>query len=407
MKFLLAGALAGLMAGAAVSGGDWPQWRGPNRDGLSAETVSLEWPAAGPEILWRAQVSTGFSSVAIVGERVYTMGNSNHTDQVWCLDSKTGKALWRHEYPARLDPQYYEGGPSATPTVRDGRAYTLSKWGSVFCFDAASGAVVWNRNLWESGIASNRWGFAGSPLVWEDLLILNAGTAGTALDLKTGAIAWTSGTNVAGYASPVLFKMGERQGVLIFAADDLVAVEPRTGRELWRRPFKSDYHANITDPLVVGDRILISSFSRGAELLELDKNGEPRVVYVTRELKSHMAPGILLGEHLYFFHGQAKTKNDFRCFDIPKGEVAWKQPEPAFGTMIMASGALIILTEKGDLVAGIPSPEGFKERARAHVVEGLCWTPPALANGFLYARTATGALVCVDLRPAPSPPSKE
>lgn len=401
----MAGVLACLATLAPTQGADWPQWRGPNRNGISAEAVSVAWPAAGPEIVWRTLVSTGFSSIAISGGRLYTMGNSNNTDIVWCLDAKSGKPLWRHDYPARLDPQYYEGGPGATPTVYSNHVYTISKWGSVFCLESTNGAVVWRKDLWESGIRSNRWGFAGSPLVYVDLLILNAGPAGTALDLKTGQITWSSGTNVAGYASPTVFKQGGKDVVLIFAQDFLVAVEPRTGKELWRRPFKTSYDTNNTDPLPVGEDILISSFSRGAELLRPKTDAEPEVLYATKELKNHLSPGIPVGEYLYAFHGEAKFKTDFRCLHLPTGAVKWSQPEPAFGSMIRASNALLILTDKGDLIAGIPSPEAFKELARAHVLQGLCWTPPALADGFVYARSATGTLVCVDLRPgvAPSP----
>lgn len=406
MKLLLAGLLACLVTCAPAGGADWPQWRGPNRNGISAEAVNVTWPAAGPEIVWRTLVGTGFASISIAGGRVYTMGNSNNTDLVWCLDARNGKPLWCHEYPARLDPQYYEGGPGSTPTIHSNRVYTISKWGTVLCLEATNGAVVWRKDLWDSGIRSNRWGFAGSPLVWNDLLILNAGTAGTALNLKTGEIAWSSGTNVAGYASPTLFKQGDKEMVLVFAKDFLAAVDPRTGKELWRRPFKTSYDTNNTDPLPLGDRILISSFSRGTELLRPKPDAEPEVLYATKELKNHLSPGIPVGDYLYAFHGEAKFKTDFRCLHWPTGEVKWTQPEPAFGSMIMASGVLLILTEKGDLIAGNPSPEGFKELARAHVLQGLCWTPPALANGFLYARSATGTLVCVDLRPGAAPMPK-
>ena len=167
-------------------GGDWPQWRGPNRDSVSPEIISTNWGADGPKVVWRACVGTGFSSVAVSEGRAYTMGNNTNDDTVWCFEAKTGKPLWKRSYPSRLDPQWYEGGPGATPTVDAGRVFTISKWGDVFCLDARTGKVVWQHDLKQDGLKPNRWGFEGSPLIWRDLVLLNAGAAGTALDRRTG-----------------------------------------------------------------------------------------------------------------------------------------------------------------------------------------------------------------------------
>ena len=157
---------------------------------------------------------------------------------------------------AQLGPQWYEGGPGSTPTVDSNRVFTISKWGDVFCLDAAKGTVLWQRDLRQDGVKPNRWGFAGSPLVWGDLVILNAGTAGIALDRSTGRIVWSNGTNAAGYASPTRFASGGRESVLIFAAKHLVALEPQSGRELWRQFWETDWDTNNTDPLVHGDEHL-------------------------------------------------------------------------------------------------------------------------------------------------------
>src|SRR5439155_24448445 len=121
-----------------------------------------------------------------------------------CLDARTGREIWRHTYDSPLGPQYYEGGPGSTPTVDGDRVFTISKWGDVFCLDAARGTMIWQRDLRHDGIKTNRWGFAGSPLIWHDLVILNAGSAGTALDRNTGRLVWCNGTNATGYASPTL-----------------------------------------------------------------------------------------------------------------------------------------------------------------------------------------------------------
>src|SRR5205085_903481 len=161
----------------------------------------------------------------VSGGRVYTMGNRHDQDTVWCWDTKSGRAIWKHTYAAKLGAVYYEGGPGSTPTVSGNTVFTISKWGDVFCFERATGKIVWHTDLRKEGIQTNRWGFAGSPLVRGKLVLLNAGSAGTALDVATGRIIWSNGTNATGYASPVTYRFAGGDAVLIFAAKHLVALE--------------------------------------------------------------------------------------------------------------------------------------------------------------------------------------
>jgi outer membrane protein assembly factor BamB len=402
MKFRLAVIGSSLLFVGVSRGADWPEWRGRHRDGISAESISTNWPAAGPKVLWRASVGTGFSSAAISSfGRVCTMGNADEKDTVWCFDALTGKLLWKHSYAAPLGPQYYEGGPGSTPTIYSNHVYTISKWGQVFCLEATNGAIRWQRDLRQEGIAPNRWGFAGSPLIWgplaQTLLILNAGGAGTALDVSSGRMVWSNGTNATGYASPVLVKSGDKEAVLIFAAKHLVAVEPATGRELWRHPWETGWDTNNPDPIVYDGSVFISSFSRGCALLSI-KEGKPVVGYDKEVLHNHLSPGVVVGEYLYSASGEAKKETDFRCIHLPTGEVKWAQKDLPTASVICAGGKLLVLTEKGELVLAEASPGGFKPMARAQVLGGLCWTPPALANGLLYVRNAKGELLCLDLR---------
>jgi outer membrane protein assembly factor BamB len=392
MKFLL-GVFAFLVI-VNLRAGDWPQWRGPNRNGISTEKVG--WPEGGPKTVWRAQVGTGFSSISVSKGRVYTMGNANEKDTIWCLDSANGKLIWQHTYNSALNPQYYEGGPGATPTVHDGKVFTISKWGDVFCLNAQKGTVIWERHLLKDGIHTNRWGFAGSPLIWKDLVILNAGSSGVALESATGRIAWMNGTNSAGYASPALFKSGDKDAVLIFAAKHLVAVDPQTGSELWRFPFETGYDTNNTDPIVHDDTIFISSYSHGCALVRI-KDGKPEAVYDTKVLFNNLSPGILMGDYVYVFNGEAKMKTDFRCIHLPTGELKWQRDDPAFGSVICTGGKLIIMSEKGELLLAEPSPAELKILGRSQVLGGVCWTPPTLVNGKIYVRNAKGDLVCVEL----------
>ncbi len=390
--------LAVLVASPALCA-DWPQWRGPNRDGISAEKINQDWAAEEPKVRWRAAVGFGFSSISVSQGRAYTMGNSKDQETIWCFDAVTGRELWSHAYPSKLGAVYHEGGPVSTPTVESNRVYTISKWGDVFCLDAAKGTVIWEHDLRHDGVISNRWGFAGAPLLWHDLVILNAGAAGCALERETGKLAWLNGTKPTGYASPTLCHLDGKECVLIFAAKHLVAVEPLTGHELWRYPWETGWDENSPDPLVCRNQIFVSSFTRGCGLLAV-KRGSPELIYDKKTLHNHLSPGILLGDDLYVFNGEAKQRTDFRCFNVPTGEVKWTQEEPAFGSLICAGGKLIVLSEKGELLTGEASPVEFKPLARAQVIGGLCWTPPALANGLLYVRNATGDLICLDLRAA-------
>src|ERR1044071_869326 len=400
MKFVAAIIAAFLLLCSLSRANDWPQWRGPNRDGISREKVSAQWPGDGPKIVWHALVATGFSAVSIADGRAYTMGNSNDQEIVWCLDALTGKSFWKHTYKSKLGAVYHDGGPVSTPTIQSNRVFTISKWGDVFCLDAANGAVIWEHDFRRDGVISNRWGFAGSPLLWGDLVILNAGGAGSALDRNTGDVVWQNGTKPTGYASPTLFHSGAKESVLIFAAKGLVAVEPGTGHELWRFPWETGWGPNNHDPLICRQQLCLSSLSRGCALLAV-QNKQPEVVYDKKTLYNHLCSGIVLGEYLYAFNGEATKATDLRCIHLPTGELQWTSKDPAFGSLICADGKLLILSEKGELLMADPSAAGFKPLARAQILSGLCWTPPVLANGLLYARNSRGDMVCLDLKAAP------
>jgi outer membrane protein assembly factor BamB len=378
---------------------DWPQWRGPERNGISPEkSILAQWPAEGPKILWKASVGTGFSSMSVADGRVYTMGNKEDRDTVWCFEAGTGKEIWKHTYTSDLGPKYYEGGPGSTPTVHEGRVYSISKWGDVFCLDAATGKVIWQHDLRkERDVKPNEWGFAGSALVYHDLIIFNAGAIGTAFDRETGKIVWANGTQVTGYASPKLVRLNGKEAVLIFGEKHLFAVEPKSGHELWRFPWETSYNNSNPDPIILGETILLSTYNRGAALLSV-KEDKPTVIYKTDELNQHLSPGVLLGEYLYTFTGQATHASDFICFHVPTGKVKWHEKGMGTGSVIAADNNLIIFSEKGELVLAEASPNAFKSLGKAHILGGRCWTSPALANGLLYVRNAKGDLACVDLR---------
>lgn len=373
---------------------DWPHWRGPDLNGISRETGwQTEWPADGPKVLWKAEVGIGFSSFSIANGRAYTMGNANDTDSVFCFDAATGKAIWKHYYPAPLDAKYYEGGTSATPTVDSGRVYTLSKRGAVYCLDAAKGNVIWTKPLAdELGAKMPTWGFAGSVLVEGDLLLVNVGGTGTALRKSDGKVVWSNGTDEAGYSTPVPINAGGQRAIVLFTKEHVAAVTVAEGKELWRYLWKTRYDVNAADPIMAGDQVFISSgYNRGASVIRIaGSSGEK--VWENRNMRNHFNSCVLWEGHLY-----GVDETELRCIVWETGEVKWGDRKFGKGSLMLADGKLIALSEKGELIVAPATPTEFKPLARAQVIGGKCWTTPVLSNGRIYCRNAAGDVVCVDV----------
>jgi outer membrane protein assembly factor BamB len=391
------------MAGpAALRAADWPNWRGPDHNGVSTETGWLDhWPTGGPKVAWKAQVGIGFSGFCVAGGRVYTAGNADETDTLFCFDAASGKLMWKYSYPAELGDKYFEGGPTATAAAEGGRVYFNSRWGDVFCFDAATGKVVWATQVQkESKFHVPDWGFAGSPLLYKNLVVLNMGEAGVALDKATGKIVWKSGRRDAGYSTPLPVPFNGRTIGLWANGDAYLAVDLETGKELWRVRWLTQGGINVADPLVKGDKVMISSgYGKGSELLKMNASGNPTVVWKNRELSTHISPGVLLGHYVYFDRGQASEGGPLACIDFDTGEQKWEYPHVGTGGLIAADGKLIAMTERGELLVGPASPDGFHPTAHAQVLGGKTWAPPVLANGRIYVRNAAGDVVCLDVHP--------
>jgi outer membrane protein assembly factor BamB len=379
---------------------DWPQWRGAHLDGISRDADWFDgWPPD-PKPAWSARVGIGFSSVAVVQGRVFTMGNKDDLDVVSCLDAETGRLIWAHSYPCPLEPRYYEGGPSATPTLRDGRVYTFSKQGHLFALAAADGGVLWSRNLGqELELELPEWGLAGSALVHDELIILNAGGAGTAVHKQTGEIAWTSNRARSGYATPVPFEYQGRTAVAIFSAKALVAIDPTNGRMLWEHPWESPRDINAADPIVSGDKIFISSES-GSALLRMREDGVTVVWNHRNIMRNYFNPSVLIDGHLYGIDGTTHRPTALTCLDFHTGEVRWSQPGFGSGALTAAGGKLIVL-DRGELIVVEAAPDRFKPLARGQVLGGKCWTVPVLAGGGIYGRNAAGHLVRIAIESAP------
>jgi len=379
---------------------DWPHWRGPQRNGVSAETGWLDqWPASGPPVAWKAAVGTGFSSFAVAGGRVFTMGHAGGQDTVFCLDAETGRTLWKHASPAALGDNLFEGGPTATPAVEGDRVYTLSRWGDVFCFEAATGKVQWSKNVQkEIGAPVPQWGFSGSPVPLDNRLLLNVGEAGLALEKATGKILWQSAKKEAGYSTPLPLQQGATRLALFSSGRAYSAVRLDTGTEAWHVRWLTEYGVNAADPILAGEQMFLSTgYGKGATLLRLGP-AAPVPVWKSKVLRTQLNAAVLVGAHVYGIDGDTGHKGGLRCVELATGTLKWAQPALGFGSVIAAGGRLLVLTAGGELVVGPASPDAFKATARATVLGGKCWTVPVLANGRLYCRNAAGDVVCLDLR---------
>jgi len=386
---ILVGGLSAYRSGALYAS-DWPNWRGADYNGISKETG---WNASkinsSTKPLWKASVGTGFSSIAVSNGRAYTMGNTNDEDTVYCLDAETGKAIWKHRYSAPLDSKNYEGGPSATPTVVDGKVYTISKKGKVFCLDAAKGDVIWQKEL---DVEIPKWGVAGSALVMDNMIIFNAGTRGIALNKSDGSVIWQNGKGAAGYATGVPYTADGKKCVAIFGANEASGLIAATGKEMWNLKWKTNYDINAADPIISGGKVFLSSgYNTGCGVFKIE-DGAVTEVWRNKNMRNHFNSCVLLDGHFYGF-----DEKTLSCLDLATGSQKWSMKGLGKGSLMAADGKLIILSEKGKLVIAEVSPLAFKEISSAQVLTGRCWTAPVIANGRIYARNALGDLVCVDV----------
>jgi outer membrane protein assembly factor BamB len=379
---------------------DWPNWRGPDYNGISSETGwTTNWPNGKPAVLWRADVGTGFSSISVSNGRAYTMGNINDRDILYCFDAATGKKIWEQSYDCPLFKKNHEGGPCGTPTVEGNAIYTFSKNGDALRFAADTGRIVWRKNLHrEYNYEHPTWHFSSSPVVVDNMVILNAGSNGIALNKNDGSLIWQNGNDVSGYASAVPYTQAGKKCVVMATKDELVSLDTATGRIVWKYPWRTRYDINAADAVILGDEIFISSgYNKGCALLKINGN-DVTELWRNSHMRNQLNSSVIWQGHVYGFDGQVGGGGQLRCVNYEDGEVKWAQRGLGTGSLMLADGKLIILSERGKLVIASASPDQYTELASAQILTGKCWTVPVLSNGRLYARNADGNLVCVDLK---------
>ncbi|MEP0841869.1 MAG: PQQ-like beta-propeller repeat protein [Phycisphaerae bacterium] len=390
-------ALAGL-AGCLVSlGMDWPNWRGPKHDGISPEKGFKKTWDSRPRTVWEAPLGPAFSSFTCVGDRLYTCGTKDGQQVLFCLDAATGAVVWEKAFEKGIKDRQGGDGTRATPTLDDGKVYILGGNGTLLCADAAKGGEIWKKEF----KAKPTWGYSGSVLIEGDMAVVSPGGSDgalLALNKKTGEVIWKTGNEGAGYATPYPFTFNDTRYIVGFLGKSAIIVEAKTGREVWRTGWKTSYDVNASSPIFHdGYLFLTSGYGTGCALYKLSPKGDKldgQEVWRSKVIVNKFQSCVLHEGALY-----GSDEKTLKCVDFMTGKELWSVPRQPNATVLLADGQLIVLTENGKLMIAPVSPKEFKPTAEADILENRCWTIPLLHEGKLYARNLEKA-VCVDLREA-------
>lgn len=373
----------------AQANANWPQWRGPNRDGISKETGLLkQWPAEGPPLVWKAAgAGRGFSSFSVANGRLITMGLRGDREFVVAFDVATGKEAWATPHGGAFQNDRGDG-PRGTPTVDGDRIYALGGNGDLSALDAKSGRVVWSKNiLKEFGGRNITWGISESPLVVGNKLLVNAGGPGAsivALNKSDGSLIWKSQSDKAGYSSAIPVEINGSTQVVFFTQERAVGLDLKDGRLLWEYARPSNRVANAATPIARGNRVFISSdYGTGGGVVEIKPDGTAQEVWFTKEMRNHHSSSVLVGDHLYGFSSAILTAVKFDT-----GEIAWRDRSVGKGSLVYADGRLYCFSERGVVGLVEATPSGYVERGRFQIEAGSLetWTHPVVAGGRLYLR---------------------
>jgi WD40 repeat protein len=414
----------------AVLANDWPQWRGPSRDGDWTESGIVDSiPAAGLPVAWRTRVLNGYSGPAVSTGRVFLTDHNYKSnpevERVLCFDEQMGKLLWRYEYPCVYADMEYGNGPRATPAVHDGMVYTLGTKGHLVCLNAETGALVWQKDLAEEEKAQvPRYGASVAPLVDGNLVIVSVGARpkGTmmAFDVKTGAERWRALSDRPAYSAPIIVKAAGRRQLIVWTADNVNGLDPATGDVLWQVPYKATFDAAqaVATPVSHNGALLcLGAWNRGSMMLKL-KSDKPdaSVLWKTRSQPATTFATPIFRDEKHFY---AITDGALCCLDTANGNEIWSTraaTSELYGTAhIVTNGdRCFLFNQNGHLIMARMTPDGYQEFGRMALVEPTAgyraagrnaWAHPAFANKHVFARNDR-ELVCVSLAADATPPMK-
>ena len=388
----LALALGTIEVGAA----DWPNWRGPNYDGISSETrLKTKWDAT-PTIVWEREIGPAFSGVTCMGDKIYTCGTQDGQQVLFCLKADNGGVVWKQAYEEKYNDRQGGDGTRGTPTINAGRVYVQGGHGRLLCCDAETGKILWDRKFG----SQPQWGYSGSVLIEGDLAITIGGEEDgplVALDKKTGKTVWQCGSAPIGYSTPLPFTFEGKRYIAGFLGGSILLIDAKSGAELWNMPWETSWNVNAATPIYHDGHLFLSSgYKHGSILLKLSNSGGKLTaskVWEEKTVRAKFQTPVLYEGHLY-----TSDEVGLKCVDFATGKEQWNHDGIKFGTVVIAEGNLFVLTEKGKLLIGKASPSGFEPMTDVRVSEGRCWTVPTLYQGRLYVRNLE-KIVCYQLRP--------
>ncbi len=399
-----------LLCACQAWGSDWPQFLGPTRNGVYADSdLAATWPTEGPPVVWQKSIGQGFSGPVVAEHKLVLFHRIDDKETVECLDAKTGKQLWIFAYPTAYQDDFgFDVGPRATPSIDGGHVYTFGAEGMLHCLDFATGKKIWSVNAkTEFQAPKGFFGIACSPLVEGKAVLLNIGGADgagiVAFDKLTGKVLWKASHDEASYSSPTAAAINGQRHAFFFTRKGLVAVDPADGKIQFEFPWQPAIHASVSSatPLVMDDLVFLSaSYGAGAVLVRVKGNGVEKVWSANDVLSNHYATSVQRDGFLYGIDGRTdpgfQPGPSLRCVELKTGKIRWQDDSIGAATVTLAGDQLLILNEKGELIRASATPEGFKPNARAQILPFQVRAYPALADGYLYARSKN-KLVCVDL----------
>jgi outer membrane protein assembly factor BamB len=383
---------------------DWPQFRGPNADGISAETgIKKSWNNKPPEQLWRVPLANkGYAGPSAANGKVFIIDRDGDNDVVRALDIKTGKDVWQFSYTETGEYDKQFGYARSTPAIDNGKVYTLGMFGSVNCLNEADGAVIWSRNIIKdfNGIIP-MWQMAMSPFIDGDKLIVSPcgkDAAVVALDKNTGETIWQCGnTDRTGYATPVAATINGKKQYVVFHGAGLIGADAEEGEVLWTWSWTVQYFVNAATPLVFDDSVFITSnYGRGGAVVRIDGDKVTKV-WENKEMQSHFSSPVLYDGHIYGT-GDPWNPGFLMCLDPKTGKALWKQGGFGKGGIVVVDGTIIAFNGRsGELIMVEMSTKGYNELGRFKPLGGQSWTAPIVADGKLIVRNKE-ALACFQLR---------
>ena len=406
---------------------DWPRWRGPRGDGTwNAPQVPEKWPEEGPPVVWQAPIGPGYSGISVANGRVYTMDRlkDSQVERIVCFDEKDGKLQWEHRYAADYKGLDYDKGPRCTPTVHEGRVYTLGAVGHVLCLDAASGKVAWSKDLVKDHKAKlAMWGFASSPVIDSKLVIIHAGIQPSgcyvAYDRLTGNEIWRGGDDEHGYGTPIVIEHAGMRQLIGWTPKHVVSLDITSGKLLWKYPYDVTYGVSIATPIFHDGTVLVCGYWHGSKAIKLgSKPNEAELLWEeNRYTRGLMDQPLYKDGYVYLLEKQHGTV----AFELAKGEKLWtdenklhpRDRNPQVSMVWLndtnpkrqreskpGSGRAICLNAQGELILIQLSPAGLIEDSRVKIV-GQTWAHPAYAGNCCFARDDE-RLVCVRIARSPT-----